>query len=314
MSEQTNQKLHSADYFNDARDFWWNLDFLQLMGQRWQVQDINTVLDVGCGQGHWGQILAQILPTNATVVGIDREPKWIEDANCRFSRGEALPTQKSGLEQRFSYELGTAEAIPFPDCAFDLVTCQTLLIHVPNPIAALQEMLRVLKPGGLLVVAEPNNLANRLMFSNLSAGESIEQICQDVEFHMTCERGKIKLGEGNNSLGDLIPGYFAEIGLQNIQVYIGDKTSPMFPPYASKEQQVSKQGCLDWIDRGTWEQDEALRYFLAGGGTAAAFETHWLRMLQGNQLVKQSLLNETFHSSGGAMMYLISGRKTDESI
>jgi SAM-dependent methyltransferase len=305
VSEQTNQKLHSADYFNDARDFWWNLDFLQLMGQRWQIQNINTVLDVGCGQGHWGQILAQILPTDATVVGIDREPKWIEDADCR--------SQKSELDKRFSYELGTAEAIPFPDNAFDLVTCQTLLIHVPDPIAALKEMLRVLKPGGLLAVAEPNNLANRLMFSNLSAGESIEQICQDVEFHMTCERGKINLGEGNNSLGDLIPGYFAEIGLQNIQVYIGDKTSPLFPNYASKEQQVSKQCCLDWVDRGTWEQDEGLRYFLGGGGTAAAFEAHWLRMLQGNQLVKQSLLNETFHSSGGAVMYLISGRKTDES-
>ncbi|MFM2304112.1 MAG: hypothetical protein RLZZ135_1522 [Cyanobacteriota bacterium] len=304
MSEQTNQKLHSADYFNDARDFWWNLDFLKLMAQRWQIQDIGTVLDVGCGQGHWGQILAQFLPTNATVVGIDREPKWIEAANCR--------SQKSGLEKRFSYELGNAEAIPFPDCAFDLVTCQTLLIHVPDPVAVLKEMLRVLKPGGLLAVAEPNNLANRLMFNNLSAGESIKEICQDVEFHLSCERGKIKLGEGNNSIGDLIPGYFAEIGLQNIQVYIGDKTSPMFPPYASKEQQVSKQLCLDWLDRGTWEQDEALRYFLAGGGTALDFEAHWLRMLQGNQLVKASLLNQTFHSSGGSMMYLISGRKSSQ--
>jgi SAM-dependent methyltransferase len=204
------------------------------------------------------------------------------------------------------------EAIPFPDGAFDLVTCQTILIHVPDPVAVLKEMLRVLKLGGLLVVAEPNNLANRLMFSNLSAGESIKQICQDVEFHLTCERGKIKLGEGNNSIGDLIPGYFAEIGLQNIQVYIGDKTSPMFPTYASKEQQVGKQWCLDWLDRGTWEQHEALRYFLAGDGTVRNFEAHWLRMLQGNQLVKQSLLNQTFHSGGGAMMYLISGRKSSQ--
>jgi SAM-dependent methyltransferase len=259
------------------------------------------VLDVGCGQGHWGQILAQILPTDATVVGIDREPKWIQEANCR--------SQKLGLEKRFRFELGTAEAIPFPDCAFDLVTCQTLLIHVFDPVAVLKEMLRVLKPGGLLAVAEPNNLTNRLMFNNLIAGESIDQICQDVEFHLTCERGKIKLREGNNSLGDLIPGYFAEIGVQNIQVYIGDKASPMFPSYASREQQVNKQQCLDWLDRGTWEQDEALRYFLAGGGKALDFKAHWLRMLQGNQLVKESLLNETFHSSGGSMMYLISGRK-----
>ena len=81
-----------------------------------------------------------------------------------------------------------------------------------------------------------------------------------MEFHLTCERGKIKLGEGNNSIGDLIPGYFAEIGLQNIQVYLSDKTSPMFPPYASKEQQVSKQLCLDWLDRGTWEREHPTFY------------------------------------------------------
>jgi hypothetical protein len=49
MSEQTDRKLHSADYFNDARDFWWNLDFLKLMAQRWQIQEIGNLLDVGCG-------------------------------------------------------------------------------------------------------------------------------------------------------------------------------------------------------------------------------------------------------------------------
>jgi trans-aconitate methyltransferase len=83
MSEQASQKLHSADYLNDERDLWWNLDFLKLMAQRWEIQNINTVLDIGCGHGHWGQILSPILPTHATIVGIDSEPKWIEEAQRR---------------------------------------------------------------------------------------------------------------------------------------------------------------------------------------------------------------------------------------
>jgi hypothetical protein len=41
-----------------------------------------------------------------------REPKWIEEANYR--------SPKLGLERRFNYELGNAEAISFPDCAFDI--------------------------------------------------------------------------------------------------------------------------------------------------------------------------------------------------
>jgi ubiquinone/menaquinone biosynthesis C-methylase UbiE len=303
MPEQTNQKLHSEDYLNDGRDFWWNLDFLKLMGQRWQIQNVNTVLDVGCGHGHWGQILSQILPTHATITGIDQEPQWLEEAERR--------SQHSELEKRFRYKLGSAEAIPFPDCSFDLVTCQTLLIHVAEPVAVLQEMMRVLKPNGLLMVAEPNNLSGTIMFSNLSERESIAQICQGFEFQLTCERGKIKLGEGNNSLGDLIPGYFAQVGLQKIQTYISDKASPLFPSYASREQQVNKQCWLEKGDRGIWDRDEALRYFLAGGGTAQAFETHWMRILQANHLVKQSLLSGEFHNSGGALVYLVSGQKQD---
>lgn len=301
MFEQTGKKLHSADYFGEARDFWWNLDFLQLMGRRWKVEDVNTVLDVGCGQGHWGQVLSQILPVHTTVVGIDQEPKWVEEAERR--------AQDLGIEKRFSYAQGNANAIPFPDCQFDLVTCQTVLIHIANPTTVLREMMRVLKPGGLLAVAEPNNLAGVLIFSNLSAGEPIEQICKDVEFHAICERGKSNLGEGNSSLGDLIPGYFSQLGLQNIQTYISDKVSPLFPPYASREQQVSKQLYLDWVERGRWSRDKSLRYYLAGGGTDQSFTDYWVQMLRKNKSVEQSLLNEKFHTSGGAVMYLVSGRK-----
>ena len=301
VSEKNREQPHSADYFNEVRDFWWNLDFLQLMGQRWQVQDINTVLDVGCGHGHWGQVLSQILPEHSTVIGLDQESEWVEEAEQR--------AQRLGLAQRFRYEQGCAESIPFPDSHFDFVTCQTALIHLAEPITALREMVRVLKPGGLLAVAEPNNLSGLLMFDSLSVGESVDQICQTVEFHIICERGKMKLGQGNSSAGDLMPGYFTKLGLQDIQTYLSDKTSPLFPPYTSREQQASKQQHLDWTERGRWSRDVSLRYYLAGGGTEQAFESHWMQILHRNQLVKQMLLDEQFHGGGGATMYLVSGRK-----
>ena len=44
-----------------------------------------------------------------------------------------------------------------------MVTCQTLLIHVADADAALAEMIRVVRPGGLVVAAEPNNLAGSLL-------------------------------------------------------------------------------------------------------------------------------------------------------
>ncbi|MGC1181960.1 class I SAM-dependent methyltransferase [Legionella sp.] len=71
----------------------------------------------------------------------------------------------SDLSKRYSYQQGNANNIPFEDNTFDMVTCQTLLIHVGDVDHVLSEMIRVLKPGGLLVTVEPNNIARSLCLS-----------------------------------------------------------------------------------------------------------------------------------------------------
>src|SRR5688572_24249644 len=96
-NEFKGQEEHSAEYFGDTRDYWWNLDFLQLMAKRWRFDAVRDVLDVGCGVGHWGQLLASVLPESMRCIGIDREPKWIEQAAAR--------AQTRGLS-RFSYRRG----------------------------------------------------------------------------------------------------------------------------------------------------------------------------------------------------------------
>jgi hypothetical protein len=63
----------------------------------------------------------------AVIRGIDPERKWIEQA-----RAKAI-----GLPQSFSYSNGREEALQFPDDSFDLVTCQTVLIHIAEPEIAI---------------------------------------------------------------------------------------------------------------------------------------------------------------------------------
>src|SRR6266568_7607996 len=87
---------HSAEHFGDTRNYWWNLDFLELIGKRLSLDRVQDVLDVGSGVGHWGQLLANVLPHTARVQGVDRDPLWVEKAS-----GRAAARQ---LADRFSYQ------------------------------------------------------------------------------------------------------------------------------------------------------------------------------------------------------------------
>ncbi|HXT00497.1 MAG TPA: class I SAM-dependent methyltransferase [Elusimicrobiota bacterium] len=297
------QKPHSAEFFGEYRDYWWNADFLQLMGKRLEFDRVKTVLDVGCGVGHWGRLLSSVLSPQTALVGIDRESSWIEESTERAA--------KAGLSSRFRYQLGDATKIPFPENSFDLVTCQTLLIHLKSPREGLREMLRVLRPGGLLLCAEPNNFSSAIGVNNLSAEMAIPEIMDLLCFWYTCERGKEALGLGHNSCGDLIPGYMAELGVENVRAYLSDKAVPLFPPYLRDEQRANLDQSCEWADRGIlgWDREEARTYFVAGGGTGIEFERLWALALLDAKRTVQAMKDGRFHTGGGSIFYLISGTK-----
>jgi SAM-dependent methyltransferase len=303
MSSSDDTELHSGAYFDPVRDYWWNLDHLELIAARLQMEDVRSVLDVVAGVGHWGRVLAAVLSEEVTVVGVDREPGWVSEAT-RLA-------EKHGLAGRFSYSRAVAEDLPFTDASFDLVTCQTLLIHVPDPQAVLREMLRVTRPGGLVLLAEPNNFASLAIGSSAAADSSITEIIDRLQFALTCERGKQALGEGNISVGDLLPGYLAEAGATQIQTFTSDKTSTMFPPYESDEQHALRTVELEaaTLDQWIWPKAQAKRYFLAGGGTPDRFDVSWSQRLQENQRTADSIAAALFHTAGGVVHYVAGGRR-----
>ncbi len=295
---------HSAEYFGDTRDHWWNLDFLQLIAKRWGLETVRDTLDVGCGVGHWGKLLASVMPECVRVTGVDREPQWVEQATAR--------ARSSGVADRFSYRLGEAEHLPFADNSFDLATCQTLLIHLPNPERAISEMLRVTKPGGLVAVAEPNNLAESLLLDSITNRASIDELVELVRFQLTCERGKVALGEGDNSLGNRVAGLFTSQGLVSVEVYVNDKATAIFPPYDADEQRAFSEEARDRVARRFWNWSEAdtRRYFLAGAGSEGGdFEVHFARGLAARAKIVGGLDDFTYHGIHGGGFYLVAGRK-----
>ena len=103
-----------------------------------------SVLDVGCGPGTITVDLAKrVAPGH--VIGVDRERTVIDEA-----------TASSQLDDSGSVEFRTADAysLPFDDESFDVVHVHQVLQHLTDPVAALVEMRRVLRKGGILAARE----------------------------------------------------------------------------------------------------------------------------------------------------------------
>jgi Methyltransferase domain len=158
--------------------------------------------------------------------------------------GRTPPEFESRTGVRFGNEVDPFVAfsrLPFPEASFDLVTCQTVLIHMPDPGAAVDEMVRVARPGGLIVAAEPNNVARALMFDSISFYDPVDEILARARLQLICERGKAALGEGNNSIGDIVPSSSPNgILLTSASISTTRRTSSCHPTTAPRNAPRSK--------------------------------------------------------------------------
>jgi SAM-dependent methyltransferase len=108
--------------------------------ERVPVVQGGTLLDVGCGSGQLALIAAQ---DGLDVTGVDIAGNLIQQARAR--------AQAAGLAVRF--EEADAEALPFADARFDVVTSLIGAMFAPRPQLVAAELLRVCKPGGIIAMA-----------------------------------------------------------------------------------------------------------------------------------------------------------------
>lgn len=113
-----------------------------------------NVLDVGCGHGLMMVGAARRL-TIGKAVGIDL---WRAEDQADNTPDAALENaRREGVADRVSVETGDARALPFADAGFDVVLSHWVIHNIPDAAdrsRALDEMLRVLRPGGMLVLAD----------------------------------------------------------------------------------------------------------------------------------------------------------------
>lgn len=140
-------------------------------GQSW--------LDVGCGIGDDAILLATMVSPGGSVVAVDASARMIDEFRKRLPPGVPIETQVADVH-----------ALPFSPDTFDGVLANRLLQHLPNPSAAVREMVRVSRHGATIAIAEPDwdtfavepsgGRAGRAIVSLRSAGVANPQVGRDL--------------------------------------------------------------------------------------------------------------------------------------
>jgi SAM-dependent methyltransferase len=109
-----------------------------------EVRPEQRVLDVACGTGIVASVAAERVGAEGLVAGVDINPGMLAVARSTPASGAPI-----------SWYEAPADALPFPDGAFDIVPCQLGLQFFPDRLGALREMRRVLAPSGRTLVLVP---------------------------------------------------------------------------------------------------------------------------------------------------------------
>ncbi len=180
--------------------------FLQLLGRRSlesngkhllpHLGPGQRVLDFGCGPGTISVGLAKAVEPGE-MHGIDMEESQI---------GMARAAAKAGGHANATFHVGDVTDLPFEDDFFDVAHCHAVLMHVPDTQAALAEVKRVLKPGGII--------ASREM---IGASSFLEPGSENTEAAWATFMGLLAANGGHPKMGQELKGVFMEAGFTDIQ-------------------------------------------------------------------------------------------------
>jgi len=165
----------------------WSIDSLSLhAGQR--------ALEVGCGPGAMSLALAEAVGPTGSVNGIDNSGLMVEEAR-----------QRSADYAQVQFDTGDAQELRFGDGEFDACYSERVFQHLDAPELALKEMLRVLRPGGRVVVVDTDWETVTIDHPDAATTRKILNFVTD-DF------------SPNGWIGRRLPGLFRDNGLRDVSV------------------------------------------------------------------------------------------------
>jgi len=115
-----------------------------------RLSEGDRVLDVGCGPGTITADLADVVGAAGSVIGVDNSPEVIEQAHERH---------RVRARGNLGFEVGNAMGLGYGEHSFDVAHAHQVLQHLQDPVGALQEFRRVVRPGGTVAIREADYAA-----------------------------------------------------------------------------------------------------------------------------------------------------------
>jgi len=289
----------------DQRRRMWRDDTLDCVISWLGVRSAMTVVDVGAGLGYLGRAFGPAIGNSGNYIGVDVSAKLLDEAR----RASAQTSMGCNAD----FVCGNAGCIPIESDSSDIVMCQTLLMHLPEPEVALREMMRIAKPGGLLLCIEPDNLSVGISIGFQSVPRmSVDDQLGYMKLLLLSNKGRIKLGRGDHSVGAKVTLMMNDLGLKDVEARINDRVRLLLPPYDSAYQQdyfemTKKRFFTDSDDESS--RKTAKEEFIAGGGTGSDFDSIYEMLKSRVKLYREQLENRTFSSCSGYLLYIAKGRK-----
>ncbi|WP_025846366.1 demethylmenaquinone methyltransferase [Paenibacillus ehimensis] len=153
MKSTKEQFVHSVfesiapkyDLMNDILSFRRHKAWRSFTMKKMNVKPGSTAIDLCCGTGDWTISLAQASGTGK-IVGLDFSQNMLDVGGEKIKR--------LGMDKQIELVQGNAMALPFEDHSFDYATIGFALRNVPDLVKVIEEMQRVVKPGGMVVSLE----------------------------------------------------------------------------------------------------------------------------------------------------------------
>lgn len=181
----------------------WRKDFQDIFGDT-----PLKILDVGTGTGFIGLNLAEL---GHDVTGLDFSDKMMNQARRKAEERNIA----------YTFVLGDAEHPNFPDNSFDAVICRYLLWTLPNPDTAFASWMRIVKPGGRIVVIdgqwEPKGIKQRTSLFMLRLYKYISMQSGSFQIRYGRDLSSVMPNFNGVKMPDLMA-YFEKNGLSDISV------------------------------------------------------------------------------------------------